>query len=137
MDGIAQIGYHLVVLLMSATIALSLPTLADSFLTYWARVENDKKSLLVVEAIVASLLIVLANVLRLSLGDRSLAKMAVDAGLVSYYPSHAPRARKKIQQLKEKQGAGRTVMSIGSSGYGTLTDQVGDLASVLERCTGA
>ena len=28
-------------------------------------------------------------------------------------------------------------MAIGSSGYGTLTDQVGDLSSVLERCLGA
>ncbi len=137
MNGLGQLGYHLAVLLLSASIAFSLPAIAHTFLAYWARVENDKTSLLILEAIVASLLIIFVNALRLAFGDRALAKMAVDAGLVSYYPSHAPCARKTIQQLKQTQGAGRTVMAIGSSGYGTLTDQVGDLASVLERCTGA
>lgn len=132
-----QLGYHLAVLLLSAGIALSLPTIAHTFLGYWADIEHDKRSLLTLEAIVASVVIIVANALRLTFRNRALAKMAVDTGLVSYYPSHAPRARKKIQQLKERQGAGRTVMAIGSSGYGTLTDQVGDLASVLERCTGA
>ena len=132
-----QVGYHIVVLVLSTGIALSLPALARRFLAYWARVEDDKVSLLVLEAAVAILLIVSANAVRLSLRNRALAKMALGAGLVSFYPSHEPRARKRIKQLKEKQGTGRTIMAIGSSGYGTLTDQVGDLASVLERCMGA
>ncbi|MBX3300960.1 MAG: hypothetical protein KF693_01965 [Nitrospira sp.] len=136
-NGFAQIGYHLAVLFLSAAIALSLPAIADRFLVYWARIDDDRTSLLMLEAIVASLLILFANVIRLSVRDKALAKMAIGAGLVSYYPSHEPSARRRIKQLKEKQGTGRTVMAIGSSGYGTLTDQVGDLASVLERCTGA
>ena len=137
MNGVAQIGYHLAVLILSAAIALSLPSIAGHFLAYWATIENDKVSLLMLEGIVASLVIGFANVIRCSLGESALAKVARGAGLVSYYPSHAPSARKRIKHLKEKQGTGRTVMAIGSSGYGTLTDQVGDLASVLERCTGA
>jgi len=134
---IAQIGYHLVVLVVSATIAVSLPAIAGQFLLYWATIEDDNASLLILETVVASLLIVLANVFRLNVRDKALAHAATGAGLVSYYPSRAPSARKRIKHLKEKQGTGRTVMAIGSSGYGTLTDQVGDLASVLERCTGA
>lgn len=137
MKSSAQIGYHIAVLVLSAGIALSLPAMARSFLTYWARVEDNKTSLLVLEVAVAILLIVSANVIRLSIRDRVLAKMAVGAGLVSFYPSHERRARNRIKQLKEKQGTGRTIMAIGSSGYGTLTDQVGDLSSVLERCIGA
>ena len=137
MKSSSQIWYHIVVLVLSAGIALSLPKMAGYFLAYWARAESDKPSLLVLEAAVAILLIVSANVIRLSIRDRALAKMAVGAGLVSFYPSHEPRARSRIKQLKEKQGTGRTIMAIGSSGYGTLTDQVGDLSSVLERCLGA
>jgi hypothetical protein len=137
LNSLGQIGYHLTVLLLSAGIALSLPALAHKFLDYWASVENDKASLLMIEAITASFIIIFANLLRLAVGERALAHTATAAGLVSYYPSHEPKARRLIQRLKEQQGTGRTVMAIGSSGYGTLTDQVGDLASVLERCTGA
>ncbi len=36
--------------------------------------------------------------------------------------------------MKEEQGAGRTVMVIGSSGSGSLVDQMGDLSSVLDKC---
>lgn len=134
MKSSAHVGYHILVLVLSAGIALSLPAMARRFLAYWARVEDDKTSLLVLEVAVAILMIVSANAIRLGIRDRALAKMAVGAGLVSFYPSHEPRARRRIKQLKEKQGTGRTIMAIGSSGYGTLTDQVGDLSSVLERC---
>ena len=137
MKSSAQVGYHILVLVLSAGIALSLPAMARRFLAYWARVEDDKASLLALEVAVAILLIVSANAIRLGIRDRALAKMAVGAGLVSFYPSHDPRARRRIKQLKEKQGTGRTIMAIGSSGYGTLTDQVGGLSSVLERCLGA
>ena len=137
MKNSTQVGYHIAVLILSAGIALSLPAMARSFLAYWTRVANDKTSLLVLEVAVAILLIISANGIRLIIRDRGFAKMAVGAGLVSFYPSHEPRARRRIKQLKEKQGTGRTIMAIGSSGYGTLTDQVGDLSSVLERCLGA
>ncbi|MDN5940675.1 MAG: hypothetical protein L0H94_02240 [Nitrospira sp.] len=136
MKSSVQIGYRIVVLGLSAGIALSLPAIATSFLAYWVRVKDDKTSLLMMEmaVVLAILLIVLANLIRLSVRDRSLAKMAIGAGLVSFYPNHDRRSRNHIQQLQEKQGTGRTIMVIG---YGTLTDQVGDLSSVLERCMGA
>ena len=137
MKSSVQVGYHIVVLVLSAGIALSLPAIARRFLAYWARVEHAQTFLLVLEEAVAILLIGSANAIRLIIRDRALAKMAIGAGLVSFYPGHDPRARSRIKQLKEKQGTGRTIMAIGSSGYGTLTDQVGDLSSVLERCTGA
>ena len=42
MTNTAGIWYHIVILILSAGIALSLPMVARSFLAYWARVENEK-----------------------------------------------------------------------------------------------
>ena len=133
----AGIGYHIVIIILSAGIALSLPVMARSFLAYWARVENEKISLVSLEIGVAVFLIVFFNYVRRSLQDRGLAKMAIGAGLVSFFPKRERDAQSRIRKLKEKHGTGRTVMVIGSSGHGTFVDQVGDLSTVLEKCLGA
>jgi len=133
----AWIGYHIVVLVLSAGIALSLPAVARSFLAYWSRVENEKASLVSIEIAVAVFLIVFFYYVRRSLQDRNLAKVARGAGLVSFFPKRGRRAQSRIRKLKERYGTGRTVMVIGSSGYGTFIDQVGDLSTVLGKCVGA
>jgi len=63
--------------------------------------------------------------------------MAINAGFVSFFPKRARLAEDGIRKLRETQGRGRTVMVIGSSGYDTLRDQVGDLSTVLDKCLGA
>ena len=133
----AWIWYHVAVLVLSAGIALSLPTVARSFLAYWSEVENEKTSLVSLEIGVAVFLIVFFTYIRRSVQDRNLAKMAIGAGLVSFSPTRARSAQKRIRELKEKHGTGRTVMVMGSSGSGTFVDQVGDLSTVLEKCLGA
>ena len=133
----SEIGYHIVVLCLSAGIAMSLPTVATSFLTYWTRVEKEKASLVALEIAVAALLIIVMTYIRRSWKDRKLAKMAIDAGFVSFFPKRGRRAEDGIRKLRETQGRGRTVMVIGSSGYDTLRDQVGDLSTVLDKCLGA
>ena len=133
----SDIGYHIVVLCLSAGIAMSLPTVATSFLNYWASVEKEKMSLMALEISVAALLIVVMTYIRRSWQDRKLAKMAVDAGFVSFFPKRARRAEDGIRKLRQTQGRGRTVMVIGSSGYDTLRDQVGDLSTILDKCLGA
>jgi len=133
----ADIGYHIVILILSAGIALSLPVVAQIFLAYWVRVENDKISLVSLEIGVAAFLIVFFSYVRRSLRNGSLAKMAIGAGLVSFFPKRGRDAQSRIRKLKEKYGTGRTVMVIGSSGHGTFVDQVGDLSTVLEKCLGA
>ncbi|MEE8492498.1 MAG: hypothetical protein V3S25_00520 [Nitrospirales bacterium] len=45
----AWIWSHVTVLVLSAGIALSLPTVARSFLAYWSEVENEKTSLVSLE----------------------------------------------------------------------------------------
>ncbi len=137
LNGAASSLYHIVVVALSAGIALSLPAVARNFLAYWSRVENEKIYLIAVEITAALVLILCFNFVHRSLRDRTLAKMATGAGLVSFFPRRGRRAQSRIKKLKEKHGTGRTVMVIGSSGYGTFVDQVGDLSTVLEKCLGA
>jgi hypothetical protein len=129
--------YHIVVVVLSAGIALSLPTIARSFLSHWSRVETDTISLVTVEIMAAIFLIISLNYIHRSLRDRTLARMATGAGLISFFPWRRLSAQKRIRESKEKQGTGRTVMAIGSTGYGTFVDQQGDLYTVLEKCLGA
>ncbi len=126
--------YHIVIVAMSAGVALLLPIGAARFLSFWSHVEQDKVSLIAVEMTAAVLLMAGINFVHRSLRDRALADAARGAGLVSFFPRPAPEAQRRIMHVKEEQGAGRTVMVIGSSGSGSLMDQVGDLSSVLDRC---
>ncbi len=129
--------YHIVVVALSAGIAFLLPAGAKQFLAFWARVEGDKLSIMAVEMTVAILLIAGLNFIRRSIRDRSLAAAANGAGLVSFFPRRTRGAQRRITQLKEEQGAGRTISIIGSSGHSTFVDQVGGLSSVLDKCLGA
>ena len=137
MHGTAWSLYHIVVVALSAGIALSLPTVARSFLTLWSRVENNMIYLVAVEMTAAIFLLVSFNYFYRSLRDRTLAKMATGAGLTAFSPWRELSAQRRIRKFKEKQGTGRTVMVIGSTGYGTFVDQGGDLYTVLEKCMGA
>lgn len=129
--------YHIVVVALSAGIALLLPAGAKQFLSFWSRVEHDTLSLIAVEVTVAILLIVCLNYFHRSMRDRALANVATGAGLVSFFPRRTRGAQRHIKHLKEEQGTGRTISIIGSSGHSTFVDQVGGLSSVLDKCLGA
>jgi hypothetical protein len=129
--------YHIVVVALSAGIALLLPAGAKQFLSFWSRVEQDRLSLIAVEMTVAVLLIVCLNYFHRSIRDRALASVAAGAGLVSFFPRRTRGAQRRIKQLKEEQSTGRTISVIGSSGHSTFVDQVGGLSSVLDKCLGA
>jgi hypothetical protein len=129
--------YHIIIVALSAGVALLLPAGARQFLAFWSRVEHDKLSLVTVEMTVAILLIAGFSFFHRSLRDRPLAAAATGAGLVSFFPRRTRSAQRRIKRLKEEQGTGRTIMVIGSSGYSTFVDQVGDLSSVLDKCLGA
>lgn len=138
LKGPAVLLYHILVVALSAGIALSLPVtvsfLARQFLVYWALIENEKIFLISVEIAVAGLLILFFNYVGRSWRDRKLAKMARGAGMVYFTPTRGVLARRKIRRLKEKQGFARDVMIIGSTGYRTVVDQKGDLHDVIQGC---
>lgn len=133
--------YHIVVIVLGAAIALSLPLtasfLAGKFLAFWAYVENEKVFLVAIEIAAAVLLVLFFNHVTASWRERSLSRMAKSAGLALVARSQGFFARKKIKELKERNGFGRDIMLIGSTGYRTFVEPEGDLHRVLRRCRGA
>ncbi len=128
---------HLIIVALSAGIALSLPFGAHQFLSIWSRIEQNRYALVSMEICTGVLFMLGLNYVRRSIRDHALAAVATGAGLVSFYPRRTTTAQRRIQQLKEDQGKGRTIMVMGSSGYSTFVDQVGSLSSVLDKCLGA
>jgi hypothetical protein len=129
--------YHLFIIAVSAGMALLLPAGARQLLALWGRVEHDTYALISAEIGTAILLIAALHYVHSSIRHRAMAAVAAGAGLLSFYPRRTSVAQRRIKQLKEEQGTGRTIMVIGSSGYSTFVDQVGDLSSVLDKCLGA
>lgn len=141
MKNVPHLLYHIVVILLGAAIALSLPWtatfLAGKFLAFWAYVENEKLFLVAIEITAAVLLVLLFNYAADSWRERSLSRMAKSAGLALVARSQGFFARKKLKELKERNGFGRDIMLIGSTGYRTFVEPEGDLHRVLQRCRGA
>ncbi|MGH7770963.1 MAG: hypothetical protein ACREQA_01855 [Candidatus Binatia bacterium] len=134
----APIVYHIVVVALSAGIALSLPSivsvLAGNLLAYWSLIENEKIFLIFVEITVAILLIFFFNFVGRSWKDRKIAKMARAAGISYVSPGKRALAGRKVKKLKEKQGIARDVLVIGSTGFRTFVDPEGDLHKVVKNC---
>jgi len=141
MKNLPHLLYHVAVIVLSAAIALSLPllvsALAGKFLVFWAFVENEKLFLVSIEIAVAVLLVLLFSHMAKYWRERNLFRMARSAGLALVAQSRGFFARKKMKDLKERNGFGRDIMLIGSTGYRTFVRADGDLHRVLQRCRGA
>jgi hypothetical protein len=127
-------GSHLVVVIVSAGIAFSLPWAARHFLTFWSRVEHENILLMCVELAVAAVLILAVNFLRRSIKDRRLAKTASDAGLISCFHSQGKRIRLQIAASKTQQGHGQPLRVIGFTGFSTFADPKSDLYPIVQNC---
>lgn len=130
--------YHILILVLSAAIALSLPYtgkfIADNYLAYWSLIESETIFQISVEVAVAVLLILFLNFLGRSLKDRKFSKMATsDMGLVLVAHESRP-ARKRVKQLKEQHGVARDVLLVGSTGSSTFVNPEGDLHHVIQNC---
>lgn len=129
--------YHITVILLSAAIALSLPVTvsfaARQFLALWSIVQSEKVFLVAVEISVAVLLVLLINHLTRSHRDRKLARMTRRAGLALASSARGFFSRKRVKALKERNGFGRDVMIIGSTGYRTFVEPEGELHRVLQN----
>jgi hypothetical protein len=136
--GAAHIGYHILIIVLSAAIALSLPFVmgfvARKFLLYWAVIENEKIFLVSVEVFLAVVLIVFFSYIWRGLKEKSLSKMARGAGLVFVTPTGGFSGRRRVRKLKEKKGYARDVMIIGSTGFRTFASPEGDLHNVVQNC---
>lgn len=138
MKRMAPLAYHVLVVTLSAVIAMSLPmtvgALNRAFLAFWARIEHEKLFLVSIEIAVAILLILLFNLVHQTLKDRRYATMARGAGLAYFFPSSASMVRKRAWRLKRAQGQARSVMVIGSTGYRSFVEPPAELRHVLENC---
>lgn len=141
LKNLSHILYHITIVVLSASVALSLPFTArfaaNKFLGYWALIENEKMFLVSIEIGAAVLLILLFNFIVKNLTNRKLSGMAKEAGLYSLGRTGGLLDRSRIRKLKEKQGVLRNVMIIGSTGFRTFVDPSGDLHTVVRKCRGA
>ena len=135
---ILHIAYHIVVVLLSAAIALSMPlmasTLAKNLLTYWAIIENEKIFLVSLEIGTAAVLIILLSYVRRGWEARKLARVATSAGLVLATPFRGRLARQQFKKLKLTQGLAQDIMIIGSTGMRTFAEPEGELHHVVRNC---
>lgn len=136
--GTRETLYHIIVVALSAWVALSLPHAAEfaaeTFTTYWPAIERDKVALVTIEITVAVLFMTCLNCLRRSIRDRKLAEVATRAGLTNVFSTSGARARRKVRKLKTGQGRAKNIMIIGSTGYNTFVDPSGDLHTVIWKC---
>ncbi|HXX56431.1 MAG TPA: hypothetical protein VEI96_00355 [Thermodesulfovibrionales bacterium] len=135
---LVHILYHLVVVVLSAAAALSLPFavrfVAQKYLVYWSFIEHEQIFLVAVEIAVAVFLIISFNYMKRSWKDRKASGMAMAAGLFLVVRPKGLFTPKRVRKFKERQGFARDVMIIGSTGSRTFADPAGDLHQVIRNC---
>jgi len=129
-----HISYHVIVVLLSATLALSVPfvvsAMAGSLLQFWAFIENEKLLLVVLEIFTAVVLIVFFNLLRRGWKDRRIVNMAKSAGMVPA-AQRGIFVQRRARKMKKELGFARELMIIGSTGYRSFVEPEGDLHEAM------
>lgn len=133
-----HLAYHIIVLLLSAAIALSIPrvfsTLAENLLSFWAFIENEKMFLVSLEIGTAAALIFFFNYVRQGWEARTLARLATSAGLVPVAPLLRIPGWKSTSRLKSERGIAGDLMVIGSTGLRTFAAPEGELHHGVRNC---
>jgi hypothetical protein len=135
---LTHIAYHLIVVLMSAALALSAPyalsAMAKGLLSAWSFIENEKIFLVALEIFTAVVLILFFNHIRRSWEDRRITRMAKSAGLIRATTATGRFAQRRMKKMKKELGFARELMIIGSTGCRTFVDPDGDLNEALQNC---
>lgn len=136
---IKAIIHHVLIFVLSAAIALSLPYtgkfIADNYLTYWSLIESDMVLLNSLKIAVAVLLIIFFNFLERIWSDRKFSKMATtDMGLVLVAHAEGRRTKKQVKKLKEQHGLAKDVLLLGSTGFDTFVNPEGDMHHIIRNC---
>jgi hypothetical protein len=134
----AGILYHVLLVVLSAGMAFSLPTLASfvarKLLFYWSFIENEEIFVVGVEIILAILFMLFFSYLGASWKNRRISKMASSAGIIDFFPPGKFLARRRIKKLKEQHGLHRDVLIISATGFRTFADPESDLHRILQNC---
>lgn len=135
---LVHISYHIIVVLLSAALALSTPfvlsAMAAGMLRVWAFIENEKIFLVALEIVTAVILILFINHIRRGWDDRRFTRMAKSAGLIRATTVKGMFAQRRMKKMKKELGFARELMIIGSTGYRTFADPEGDLHETLQNC---
>ena len=135
---LVHLSYHIIVLLLSAAIAFSIPhvfsALATNLLSLWAYIENEKIFLVSLEISTATALIIFFNSIRWGWEARKLSRLATSAGLVPESSFHGLLGRKPTNKLKAALGAAGDIMIIGSTGLRTFAAPEGELHHAIRNC---
>jgi hypothetical protein len=136
---ITHLSYHVVIIFLSAALALSMPALvsamAGKLLASWAFIENEKIFLAALEIATAVMLILFFNLVRRAGSERRLARMAKSAGLVQATPFRGTFIyKRRVKHMKQKLGFAREIMIIGSTGYRSFVEPEGDLHEAVQNC---
>ena len=136
---ITHISYHVTVVLLSAALALSMPSLvsamAGKLLASWALIENEKMFLVALEIFTAIVLIIFFNLIRHALHDRRVSRIAKSAGLVLATPSRGLFIfKRRVKNMKKRLGFAREIMIIGSTGFRSFVEPEGDLHEAVQYC---
>jgi hypothetical protein len=136
--GSAGIVYHVLLVVLSAWIAFSLPAvasfIAQKLLLYWSFIENEKFFVIGVEIILAILFILFFSYVGASWRNRRISKMASGAGMIYFFPPGKFLAQRKIKKLKEQHGFNRDVLIISATGFRTFVEPQSDLHRILQNC---
>lgn len=137
-NGPAHVLYHVGMIVLSASIAISLPYTADFVarrsLILWAAIGNEKIFMTAVEIVLAVVLIILFGYIGRNWKNRRLSRMAKKAGLVSVSSSAGFLGRGGYRRAKEIHGTARDIMVMGSTGFRTFVEEKSDLHSVIKNC---
>ncbi len=135
---LSHISEHIIVLLLSAAIALSIPhifsALAKNLLSFWTVIESEKMFLVSLEICTAVTLIISFNYLRHGWEARKLARLATRVGLVPESSFRVHLGGKPTSKLKMVQGGARDIMIIGSTGLRTFATAEGELHHAVLNC---
>ncbi len=134
----AHIFAHVAIIVVSASIALTLPAttafLAQQFLAFWALIGSEKVFLLVIEIAFAVILILLFNYVLSVWRDRSLARAARAAGLVHRTAPGRILSEWRSRRMKSFEGIARDIMIIGVTGRRTFGDDTTELGRAMPLC---
>lgn len=136
---IKNIVFHILILVLSASIALLLPYtgkfIAENYIAYWSLIESEKMFLISVETSFAVVFILFFNFMMKSWKDRKISRLAKnDMGLVLAAQQGSVRSKKHVKKFKEQQGLARDVLLLGSTGFSTFVDSEGDLHRIIHDC---
>ena len=134
----ANIIYHIFIIILAAITAISLPNIvrygAQKFIEFWYIIENEKIFLVGLEIIVAIGLISIFSFVGNYLKTRKIANAAQALGIIKMSSPTKIFSKSRVKRSKEKQGLRRELMIIGSTGHHTFVSHESELHRVLLDC---